>query len=141
MSQVASSRAVSDPPFAELRRTEFGRLDAGGHVYLDYTGAGLYARSQLDERLALLHGNIFGNPHSANPTSAACRHREGDAPDSRRPESGPSPIQPLSQTPEAMRCALLSVRVGCECAARESRTPAARRSERERRSRPTAKGD
>ena len=71
MSQVVPSTAASDPLFAELRRTEFGRLDAGGHVYLDYTGAGLYAQSQLDEHLRLLRDNIFGNPHSVNPTSAA----------------------------------------------------------------------
>ena len=55
----------------ELRRTEFARLDAGGHVYLDYTGAGLYADSQLREHLELLRNNVFGNPHSLNPTSAA----------------------------------------------------------------------
>ena len=55
----------------ELRRTEFSRLDAGGHVYLDFTGAGLYADSQLAEHLELLRGNVFGNPHSVNPTSAA----------------------------------------------------------------------
>ncbi|HET6641798.1 MAG TPA: aminotransferase class V-fold PLP-dependent enzyme [Gaiellaceae bacterium] len=57
--------------FDELRRSEYGRLDAGGHVYLDYTGAGLYAHSQLAEHLALLRQSVFGNPHSLNPTSAA----------------------------------------------------------------------
>ena len=31
----------------ELRATEYSYLDEGGHVYLDYTGAGLPARSQL----------------------------------------------------------------------------------------------
>jgi molybdenum cofactor sulfurtransferase len=71
VTQVVSSPSVSDPPVDELRRTEFGRLDAGGHVYLDYTGAGLYASSQLDEHLALLRDDVFGNPHSVNPTSAA----------------------------------------------------------------------
>ena len=55
----------------ELRRAEYARLDARGHVYLDYTGAGLYAESQLAEQLALLRDNVFGNPHSVNPTSAA----------------------------------------------------------------------
>jgi len=55
----------------ELRRSDFARLDAGGHVYLDYTGAGLYADSQLAEHLDLLRHNVFGNPHSLNPTSAA----------------------------------------------------------------------
>ena len=55
----------------ELRASDFARLDAGGHVYLDYTGAGLYADSQLSEHFELLQQNVFGNPHSANPTSAA----------------------------------------------------------------------
>ena len=55
----------------ELRGSDFARLDAGGHVYLDYTGAGLYADSQLREHLELLRSNVFGNPHSLNPTSAA----------------------------------------------------------------------
>ncbi len=54
----------------ELRRTDYARLDAGGHVYLDYTGAGLYGDSQLREHLELLRGGVFGNPHSVNPTSA-----------------------------------------------------------------------
>jgi molybdenum cofactor sulfurtransferase len=55
----------------DLRRSGFARLDAGGHVYLDYTGAGLYAESQLNKHLDLLRANVFGNPHSLNPTSAA----------------------------------------------------------------------
>ena len=32
---------------ADLRAREYGRLDALGHVYLDYTGGGLYAAGQL----------------------------------------------------------------------------------------------
>jgi selenocysteine lyase/cysteine desulfurase len=55
----------------ELRRTEFARLDAAGDVYLDYTGAGMYAESQLAEHLELLRRSVFGNPHSVNPTSTA----------------------------------------------------------------------
>jgi len=55
----------------ELRRTEYARLDAGRHVYLDYTGAGVYAESQLSDHFALLRDSVFGNPHSLNPTSAA----------------------------------------------------------------------
>ena len=55
----------------ELRRTDFTRLDRGGHVYLDYTGGGLFASSQLREHMALLESDVFGNPHSINPTSAA----------------------------------------------------------------------
>ncbi len=54
----------------ELRRIDFARLDDGGHVYLDYTGGGLYADSQLVEHMRLLRENVFGNPHSINPTSA-----------------------------------------------------------------------
>jgi molybdenum cofactor sulfurtransferase len=55
----------------EIRSSDFARLDRGGHVYLDYTGGGLYADSQLSEHMALLRENVFGNPHSINPTSAA----------------------------------------------------------------------
>jgi selenocysteine lyase/cysteine desulfurase len=51
-------------PIEELRRTDFARLDAGGHVYLDWTGAGLYGQSQLDEHMELLRGSVLGNPHS-----------------------------------------------------------------------------
>jgi molybdenum cofactor sulfurtransferase len=63
--------ATDTATLEELRRSDYGRLDAGGHVYLDYTGAGLYADSQLAEHLALLRSTVFGNPHSLNPTSAA----------------------------------------------------------------------
>jgi selenocysteine lyase/cysteine desulfurase len=55
----------------ELRRTDFARLDSGGHVYLDYTGGGLYADAQVVEHMRMLRENVFGNPHSVNPTSAA----------------------------------------------------------------------
>ncbi len=55
----------------ELRATEYGRLDRQGQVYLDFTGAGLYAESQLREHLELLAGEVFGNPHSRNLTSMA----------------------------------------------------------------------
>lgn len=56
---------------AELRATEYARLDATGQVYLDYTGGGLHAASQLREHLALLESRVLGNPHSVNPTSTA----------------------------------------------------------------------
>src|SRR5215471_4852317 len=55
----------------ELRATEYSYLDAGGHVYLDYTGAGLAAQSQLTAHLTRLRSGCFGNPHSENPTSSA----------------------------------------------------------------------
>ena len=54
-----------------LRAREYSRLDTSGHVYLDYTGAGLYAESQLREHVDLLSRGVFGNPHSTNPTSRA----------------------------------------------------------------------
>ncbi|MET0902717.1 MAG: aminotransferase class V-fold PLP-dependent enzyme [Acidimicrobiales bacterium] len=60
-----------DGTFAELRGTEYGRLDATGNVYLDYTGGGLHAESQLDAHVDLLRHLVLGNPHSNNPTSLA----------------------------------------------------------------------
>lgn len=55
----------------KLRAKEYARLDDLGHVYLDYTGGGLYAESQLDQHMAMLRKGVFGNPHSSNPTSQA----------------------------------------------------------------------
>jgi selenocysteine lyase/cysteine desulfurase len=55
----------------ELRATEYGRLDATGNVYLDYTGGSLYADSQVEEHHRMLRERVFGNPHSFNPTSSA----------------------------------------------------------------------
>ena len=55
----------------DLRAKEYGRLDETGHVYLDYTGGGLYSDFQLDEHKALLKRGIYGNPHSSNPASLA----------------------------------------------------------------------
>ncbi len=54
-----------------LRARDFGRLDALGHVYLDYTGSSLYAASHVASHTAMLNGGVFGNPHSKNPTSLA----------------------------------------------------------------------
>lgn len=64
------------PAYAEtaaldhLRATEYRRLDEQGQVYLDYTGGSLYAASQIEQHRELLLGGVFGNPHSANPTSS-----------------------------------------------------------------------
>lgn len=57
-----------------LRAVDYARLDAQGHTYLDFTGGGLYAESQLQKHMELLHGHIFGNPHSSNPSSMATTH-------------------------------------------------------------------
>ncbi len=56
---------------AELRASEFGRLDDAGEVYLDYTGSGLYGVSQVQQHLQMLSSAVLGNPHSQNPTSRA----------------------------------------------------------------------
>jgi molybdenum cofactor sulfurtransferase len=58
----------------ELRERDYARLDKLGQVYLDYTGAGLYADSQIRAHQQLLAGNVFGNPHSSNPSSLAATH-------------------------------------------------------------------
>ncbi|TSA21374.1 aminotransferase class V-fold PLP-dependent enzyme [bacterium] len=55
----------------ELRAEEYGRLDRVGHVYLDYTGGGMYSEYQLREHGKFLKDGIFGNPHSNNPSSLA----------------------------------------------------------------------
>ena len=77
----------SDPEFAQfiqaypayastqsldaLRATDYARLDQGKQVYLDYTGGGIYAESQIRKHQQLLRENVYGNPHSTNPTSQA----------------------------------------------------------------------
>lgn len=59
----------------EARRTEYGHLDRGGHVYLDYTGAGLAAAAQYRAHSERLTDQCFGNPHSENPASRASTER------------------------------------------------------------------
>ncbi len=54
----------------KLRETEFSRLDAQGHVYLDYTGGSLYGESQIRGHARFLLDSVLGNPHSINPASA-----------------------------------------------------------------------
>ncbi len=57
-----------------LRAGGYERLDRHGHVYLDYTGAGLYSAKQVEEHRALLLDGIFGNPHSHNPSAMDSTH-------------------------------------------------------------------
>lgn len=56
-------------PLDELRAKEYARLDRQGQVYLDYTGGGLYAEFQVLEHQKMLLQDVYGNPHSINPTS------------------------------------------------------------------------
>src|SRR5690242_11038316 len=64
------------PEYAEtgaldrLRASEYGRLDLTGHVYLDYTGAGLYAESQIRAHAEQLNTLVLGNPHSTSLSSS-----------------------------------------------------------------------
>ncbi|KAK2050100.1 aminotransferase class-V [Colletotrichum somersetense] len=53
----------------DLRAIDYSYLDKQGHLYLDFTGAGLAAQSQLRAHEGRLEKTLFGNPHSVNPTS------------------------------------------------------------------------
>ena len=58
--QAEDAFLAANPSFREtglvdvLRETEYGRLDASGEAYLDYTGGSLYADSQLEDHMGLL---------------------------------------------------------------------------------------
>lgn len=60
-----------DDTVQKLRKREFGRLDAEGHVYLDHTGSALYPQCLVDAHAEWLSAGVYGNPHSRNPTSRA----------------------------------------------------------------------
>lgn len=54
-----------------LRSTAYSYLDEQSHTYVDYTGSGLASSPQLAAHEARLASNLYGNPHSVNPTSEA----------------------------------------------------------------------
>ena len=58
----------------EIRAADYSRLDDAGDAYLDYTGACLYAASQIRAHGALLESSLLGNPHSASPASLSATH-------------------------------------------------------------------
>lgn len=58
-----------------LRDSDFARLDRTHQVYLDYTGGNLYALRQVTQHQRDLQEHVYGNPHSANPTSQASTER------------------------------------------------------------------
>ena len=50
-----------------------------GHHYLDYTGSSVYCQSQLAAAFDDLRSNMFGNPHSVNPSSSLAGDRVDEA--------------------------------------------------------------
>ena len=58
-----------------LRATEYSRLDQRQQVYLDFTGGGLHAASQVREHALMLSEEVLGNPHSVNPSSMEMTRR------------------------------------------------------------------
>lgn len=57
-------------PLDALRAREFTRLDNGDEgAYLDYTGAGLYPECLVKEHVEMMTSKVWGNPHSASPSS------------------------------------------------------------------------
>ncbi|HEX3530252.1 MAG TPA: hypothetical protein VH988_24590 [Thermoanaerobaculia bacterium] len=73
--EYASTRGLD-----ELRATELARLDRLGHVYLDYTGGGLYGESLVRERPEISTVSLpapgraatISSPSRRSPTSRAC---------------------------------------------------------------------
>jgi selenocysteine lyase/cysteine desulfurase len=59
----------------ELRSSEYSRLDQRQQVYLDFTGGGLHAASQVREHALMLSEEVLGNPHSVNPSSLEMTRR------------------------------------------------------------------
>jgi molybdenum cofactor sulfurtransferase len=58
-----------------LRAAEYGRIDAQNQIYLDYTGGGLHAASQVRDHAEMLSEQVLGNPHSVNPSSMEMTRR------------------------------------------------------------------
>ncbi|KAI8474571.1 MAG: pyridoxal phosphate-dependent transferase [Monoraphidium minutum] len=65
----------------ELYPKEVGNRMGPHEHYLDYTGSSVYANSQLEAVFAELRGHLFGNPHSANPSSSFAGERVEEARD------------------------------------------------------------
>ena len=105
-----------------LRRREYGRLDAEGQVYLDYTGGGLHAASQIDAHAdaaapAGARQPALEQPDVAGVDRAGRARPRGGAPSSSTPRptstsasSPPTPAPPCgsSARPTASRRAARS---------------------------------
>jgi len=68
-SKPQQATLFDEPYFSELRKIEYDRLSIENHVYLDFTGGNLSAKSQIASHHQLLNRSVFGNPHSTNPSS------------------------------------------------------------------------
>ncbi|GMH33807.1 hypothetical protein BSKO_01641 [Bryopsis sp. KO-2023] len=63
----------------ELYKKEVGcRMQPNEH-YMDYTGSSVYCQSQIDAAFDELKSNMFGNPHSQNPSSRLTQEGVEDA--------------------------------------------------------------
>ena len=58
-----------------MRAADYSRLDRRQQVYLDFTGGGLHAASQVREHALMLSEEVLGNPHSVNPSSMEMTRR------------------------------------------------------------------
>ena len=68
---IASHPGYDAETIAMLRASEYARFDATSATYLDHTGAGVYAASQVARHHEVLASGVFGNPHSHNPSALA----------------------------------------------------------------------
>ncbi len=78
--RLATDLLDPDGSLDDLRRREYGRLDATATVYLDYTGGGLASDSQISAHADYLRHCVLGNPHSASRPSIAAIARGGTGP-------------------------------------------------------------
>ncbi len=60
---------LSTVALTRRRQDDFARLDDQGEIYLDFTGAGLHGKPQIEGHMAWLLHQTLGNPHSDSPTS------------------------------------------------------------------------
>ncbi|KAH8581927.1 cysteine desulfurase selenocysteine lyase-like PLP dependent transferase superfamily [Cryptosporidium sp. chipmunk genotype I] len=61
----------------EISRIELNRFK--GQTYLDYTGSGLYQKSQLEEIYTDFINNAYGNAHSRNPSAELTNRKLSEA--------------------------------------------------------------
>lgn len=69
LSTESFSKLPDNEFFSALRQQEYARIDQNSEVYLDFTGGNLYPASLITRHQEMLLSEVFGNPHSINPTS------------------------------------------------------------------------